>query len=100
MRTIQRALSILACVFAGGALAADGVAFISNLKGEATLDGGARAALLTELAKGQKLSVGKDSQVAIMYIASGKEYTLRGPGDYEVKDTEVAAASGVPPVAR
>lgn len=100
MRTIQRALSILACLLAGTALAAEGVAFISNLKGEATLDGGARAGLLTELARGQKLAVGKDSQVSVMYVTSGKEYVLRGPGEYEVKDAEVSASSGAAPTAR
>jgi hypothetical protein len=100
MRTIQRALAILAGLLAGAAFAAEGVAFISNVKGEASLEGGARAALLTELARGQKLSLGKDAQLAVMYIASGKEYVLRGPGEYEVKDNEVAAATGVPPVTR
>src|SRR5262249_52408959 len=40
------------------------------------------------------------SHVALMYIASGKEFVLSGPGEYVVKDTEVAAQSGAAPVAR
>jgi hypothetical protein len=100
MRTIQRALTLVVCLLSGAAFAAEGIAFITNVKGEATLDSGARAMLLGELAKGQRLKVGKDSLASVMYVASGKEYVLTGPGEYEVKDTEVAAASGMPPVTR
>ena len=35
-----------------------------------------------------------------MYIASGKEYALRGPADFLVKETEVTGANGMPPVVR
>ena len=35
-----------------------------------------------------------------MYTASGKEYVLKGPGDYVVKDIEIASSSGIPPVTR
>lgn len=101
MRTIQRALILVVCLlFSWAALAAEGIAFITNVKGEATLAGGARAMLLGELAKGQRLTVGKDSLAAVMYVASGKEYLLKGPGEFEVKDTEVAAANGMPPLMR
>ncbi len=99
MRTIQRALMAFLAVAAPAAFASS-VAFITNLKGEVTLDGGARPAVLSELSRGQKLALGKDALASVMYIASGKEYVLRGPGDYLVKDTEVSASSGVPPVTR
>jgi hypothetical protein len=81
------------------ALAAEGVAFISDIKGEVAVDGNARPMLLSELAKGQKVTVGKESQASVMYITTGKEYVLKGPGDYLVKDTEVAG-SVMPPVSR
>ena len=81
-------------------LAADGIAFITDLKGEVALDGVPRPALLTELARGQKVSVGRDSQAAVMYIASGREYILRGPADYVVKDDEVSGPASMPAVAR
>ena len=97
-KTIQRALVWMACLATTGAFA-QGIAFLTNLRGEVAVDG-ARPQLLSELARGQKLSLGKDAQAAVMYIASGKEYTLRGPGDYLVKDTEISAASGMPPVTR
>ena len=79
---------------------ADGIAFITNLKGEVAVDGNPRPPLLSELAKGQKITVGRDSQASVMYIASGKEYVLRGPADYLVKDNEVAGSTAMPPVTR
>ena len=100
MRTIQRALLAVVAFAASLAIAADGVAFITNLKGEVAVDGNPRPPILSELARGQKLTLGKEAQATVMYIASGKEYALRGPGEYVVKDTEVAASSGMPPVTR
>jgi len=97
-KTIQRALMWIACLATTGAFA-QGIAFLTNVKGEVAVDG-ARPQLLSELARGQKLALGKDSQASVMYIATGKEFALRGPGEYLVKDAEVSAASGMPPVTR
>jgi len=90
------AASLLAATAAG----AEGIAFISNLKGEVALDGNPRPMLLAELSRGQKLMLGRDAHVSVMFVASGKEYALKGPGEYLVKDTEIAAGSGIPPVTR
>jgi hypothetical protein len=99
MKNIQR--TFLAFLLAAvPALAADGIAFITNLKGEVAVDGNPRPILLSELSKGQKLTVGRDSHASVMYIASGKEYMLKGPNDYLVKDTEIASTTGMPPVTR
>ena len=98
MKTILRTL-VLFLFAAFPAFAAEGIAFISDMKGEVAVDGIPRPMLLSELAKGQKVTVGKDSQANVMYIASGKEYVLRGPADYLVKDTEIAG-SIMPPVSR
>jgi hypothetical protein len=81
-------------------MASETVAFITNVKGDVTIDGATRAAVLAELAKGQKLILAREAQASVMYTATGKEYMLRGPGDYVVKDVEVASSSGIPPVAR
>ena len=98
MKTVLR--TILAFLLAtSAALAADGIAFISDLKGDVAIDGNARPVLLSELAKGQKVSVGRDSQASVMFTATGKEYVLRGPGEYLVKDTEIAG-NIMPPVSR
>jgi hypothetical protein len=99
MKTIQRAF-LAAFFLAAPAFAADGIAFITNLKGDVAVDGDPRPALLGELNRGQKITVGKDSQASVMYIANGKEYVLKGPADYLVKDTEVAGSTGMPPLTR
>jgi hypothetical protein len=99
MKTILRTfLSVF--LLAAGAASAEGIAFITNMKGDVALDGNPRPTLLAELAKGQKLTLGADSQASVMFVASGKEYALKGPGQYLVKDAEVAVTSGLPPVTR
>lgn len=101
MRQIVRA--VLGSVISMAALcaqAADGIAFITNLKGEVAVDGVSRPMLMGELAKGQKIVVGKDSHVAVMYIQSGREYVLRTPGDYTVGEREVTSSHGMPPAMR
>ena len=101
MKIIVRA--ILAAAVALGAhatLAADGIAFITNLKGDVAVDGAQRPMLMSELAKGQKIAIGKEGQLAVMYIQSGKEYVLHQPGDYTVGEREITAAHGLPPAAR
>ncbi|MEO5692920.1 MAG: hypothetical protein ABIQ72_07335 [Usitatibacter sp.] len=93
MKNIQRTL--LAFLFAcSSAFAADGIAFITNLKGDVAVDGNARPVLLSELARGQKITVGRDSTASVMFIASGKEFVLKGPSDFQVKDAEVSSAAG------
>lgn len=82
------------------ARAADGVAFITNLKGEVAVDGSSRPLLMSELGKGQRIVVGKDSQLSVMYVQSGKEYVLKGPGDYQVGEREISSGNGMPPTAR
>ncbi len=100
MKNIQRTILATLLLASSVAFAADGIAFITNLKGEVAIDGNQRPVLLSELAKGQKITVGKESLVSVMYIASGKEYVLRGPSDYVVRDNEVAGSTAMPPVTR
>lgn len=99
MKSLQRCLLALVLV-SSPAFAADGIAFITNLKGEVAIDGNARPPLLAELSKGQRISVGRESQASVMFIASGKEYVLRGPSDYVVKDSEISGSTAMPPVTR
>ena len=100
MKNVLRALLAIAaslvCLFAQ---AADGIAFITNLKGEVAVDGAPRPMLMSELAKGQMIVVGKEAQLAVMYIQSGKEYVLKAPGDYTVGEREITSAHGMPPAA-
>ncbi|HEX4781968.1 MAG TPA: hypothetical protein VH301_14490 [Usitatibacter sp.] len=91
---------LAASLLAATAAWSEGIAFISNMKGEVALDGNPRPTLLAELARGQKLSLGRDAQASVMFVSTGKEYALKGPGEYVVKDTEIAASSGMPPMTR
>jgi hypothetical protein len=99
MKTIQRAL-LAALLVAAPAFAGEGIAFITNLMGDIAVDGNPRPALLSELSRGQKIAVGRESRASVMYISNGKEYLLKGPADYVVKDTEIAGSTGVPPMTR
>jgi hypothetical protein len=99
MKTIIRmALALLMLV--SMAASAEGIAFITNMKGDVALDGNPRPTLLSELAKGQKLTLGADSQASVMFVATGKEFALKGPGQYLVKDAEMSASSGAAPTTR
>ena len=90
---------ILSFIAATTAFAAHGVAFLSDVRGDVAIDGNPRPMLLSEVAKGQKITIGRDSRASVMYIAIGKEYVLKDPGEYVVKDTEISGAV-MPPVAR
>ena len=100
-KTIQRALMFcFAFVAAAAAWAANSVAFFSNLKGDVSVDG-AKPKILAELSSGQKVRLGADAIASVMFIASGKEFPLKGPGEFVVQEGGLAAsAGGAPPAAR
>ena len=100
MKTIQRTFLALILAAAVPAIAADAIAFITNMKGEVAVDGNARPLLLSELAKGQRITVGRESLAQVMFIATGKEYVLKGPAEYQVKDVEISGSSPMPPAVR
>lgn len=101
MKTMLRTLFLIATLAAGAsALAANPVAFVTNVKGEVAVDGGSRPLLMSELGKGQKVTLGKDSSLSVMYIESGKEYALKGPGEFAVGEREMTAGSGAAPASR
>ena len=88
-----------AAIVAGGQASAQGIAFITDVKGEATLDTN-KAGLMAELKKGNRLGCAKACEVGVMYLQSGKEFVLKGPGDFVVGEAEVAAKVGPPPKMR
>ena len=95
MNIVKRVILALAAFACSVAAASEGIAFITNIKGEVSLDGVARPAVLSEVSRGQKIAVGKESLAQVMYIASGKEYVLKGPADYVVGTTEVTGTAGI-----
>ena len=102
MLTTHHTLASLlaAAVFvAAGPVSAQGIAFITDVKGEATLDTN-KAGLMAELKKGNRVGCTKTCEVGVMYLQSGKEFILKGPGDFVVGEAEVAAKVGPPPKMR
>ncbi len=99
MKTILRTFLAMS-LFGAMRASAQSIAFITNMKGEIALDGNPRPTLLAELAKGQKIALGEDSQASVMFVASGKEYALKGPGQFVVSDAQMSATSGAAPTAR
>jgi hypothetical protein len=98
---MMKMLSTLAALLLAAAPAfPQSIAFVTNLKGDVSVDGNGRPALLGEIAKGQKISLAREATLSVMYAATGKEYVLKGPGVFLVKDTEISASSGMPPMVR
>jgi len=98
MKTAARLLFPFLVFLAGHAGAQ--VAFVSDVKGTVQAEGAPAPALLSELPSGARLRLAADATVSVMYAASGREFVLKGPGEYEIRDQEVAARNGAPPRAR
>ena len=96
-RYLFTAIAVSAAVFS--AHAQTSIAFITDVKGEAALDAG-KASLMAEIKKGARVTCARECAVGVMYLLSGKEYVLKGPGDFLVGDTEVIAKIGPPPTVR
>jgi len=77
--------------------AADPVAFVADLQGNATIEGDGRVSFLAELAPGTRLLLGTGATVAVTYASTGAEFTLRGPGEFLVSASEVKAERGAAP---
>jgi hypothetical protein len=82
------------------ASAADPVAFLSDIKGDVAMNGAGRPPFLTELLPGTKLVLGTDASAAVMYVVSGEEFSLKGPGEFVVSKQGVKATKGAAPTLR
>ncbi len=93
---------VLGCVISLGSAvtaSAASIAFITDVKGDAQI-GTFKATLMGELEKGARISCVKDCQVGVMYVVSGKEFVIRGPGDFLVGEADVTAKVGSAPSTR
>lgn len=97
---MKRILAAIACALALGAGAADPVAFVADLKGNATIEGDGKLVFLAELGAGTKLLLGTGALVSVTYASSGAEFTFGGPGEFLVTATEVRADKGASPTRR
>ncbi len=82
------------------AWAADPTAFICDVKGDVSLNEGGRPPFLGELIPGSRLKLAAGAQAAVMFVVSGEEYTLKGPGEYVVGKDSISAATGAAPTKR
>ena len=76
-----------------------GIAFVTDVKGDAAMDT-SKATLMAEVKKGARINCARECAVGVMYLLSGKEYVIKGPGDFVVGDAEVTAKIGPPPTLR
>jgi hypothetical protein len=98
-RVLRAAFAILA-LLALPAAAADPTAFVSDARGDVQLNDGGRPAFLGELIPGSRLKLAAGAHAAVMFIVSGEEYALKGPGEFVVGKESVTAESGANPVKR
>lgn len=95
---------LLAAAAAGivalAAHAADPVAFVADIAGNAAIEGDGKLNFLAELKAGTRLMLGTGATVAVTYASTGTEYTVRGPGEFLVGATEVKAEKGAAPTKR
>ena len=80
--------------------AADPVAFVSDFRGDVAMNGAGRPPFLAELIPGTKLVLGAEATATVMYVVSGEEFLLKGPGDFTVTRQGVKAVKGPAPAIR
>lgn len=98
-RPLRAALLGLSLAVSAAAVA-EPVAFVCDLKGEVALNDGGRPPFLAELIPGTRLKLAAGAQVAVMFVVSGEEFALKGPGEFVVGKTAITAASGAAPSKR
>ena len=98
MNRVALAAAVLACAL--GARAEEPVAFVADVQGNATIEGDGAVRFLGELPAGMRLLVASNARVVVTYVASGAEYTARGPGEFSVKAAELVADRGAAPAHR
>jgi hypothetical protein len=96
----MRILAGCAAALALAAQAADPIAFVADLKGNATVEGDGKLAFLAELAPGTKLLLGTGAVVSVTYASTGAEFTFGGPGEFLITATEVRVDKGAAPTRR
>jgi hypothetical protein len=82
------------------ARAAPAVAMVTDLQGQATVDGGGgqqkRLAILSELEPGGLVHVLKGALLVLVYLESGDEFTLRGATDAYIRQNGPMLLRGAP----
>ena len=98
MKRLVLFLAALALSFA--ASAADPVAFVADIQGNAAIEGDGKVNFLAPLNSGTRLLLGTGAKVAVTFAATGAEFTLAGPGEFLVTEGDVKAEKGAAPAKR
>lgn len=98
--TVRGLVVVLLFLASLAARAADPIAFISDFKGDVVMNGAGRPPFLAELLPGTKLVLGADASATVMYVVSGEESALKGPGEFVVTRQGVKAVKGAAPATR
>ena len=96
---MRRGLACVLLALCVGAQAAN-VAFVADIRGNATIEGNGKLNFLAELAPGTRLLLGSGASAAITFAATGAEFTIVGPGEYLVTPADVKMERGIAPVRR
>jgi hypothetical protein len=97
MRSRVAGLLLAASLTAG---AVPPVAFVADIRGNATIEGDGKLSFLAELPAGTRLLLGTNAAASIAYAASGAEFTIVGPGRFMVGIDDVTAENGAKPARR
>jgi hypothetical protein len=90
-------VALAALIAAAGLAQAAPVAFVADIRGNATIEGDGKLDFLAEIEPGTRLLLGSGATASITYVASGSEFTIAGPGEFLVAAAEVKAEKGGPP---
>lgn len=99
-RPVRAFVATLLLLFSLAVQAADPVAFVSDFRGDVAMNGAGRPPFLAELIPGTKLVLGAEATATVMYVVSGEEFLLKGPGEFTVTRQGVKAVKGLTPAVR
>jgi hypothetical protein len=97
---MRTALAVLALTICASALGADDVALVNDLRGKVTYVVGSRrvpAEDFMRVREGDRFIVGTDARVRVLYLASGRSETYRGPARFLVGRDGGKLESGAAP---
>ena len=83
-----------------GAATAGAAALVTDLQGQAALEGGARLALLAEVTPGARLALASGARLTLLVLETGEQFGLKGPGRFELRGSAVVALEGAQPAKR
>lgn len=98
MGALARA-ALLALTLVSGLALGQG-ALVTDVAGTVQVDRGQKLALLAEVAAGSRIRLEADGRATLLFLGSGEEFVLRGPGRYEIGAAGVQVREGAAPQRR